>query len=119
MILPEAPPSPGTRAGLYCRFEPSRATPFDRWYNLVYTSGMKTAISLPDSLFDAAQRLAARLGVSRSELFQRALKAFLHQHGQDGVTEALNQVYGADDPSERLDPVLDQMQRASLPGEKW
>ncbi|MEK7329802.1 MAG: ribbon-helix-helix protein, CopG family, partial [Candidatus Eisenbacteria bacterium] len=33
---------------------------------------MKTAISLPDSLFRSGDALAKRLGVSRSELFARA-----------------------------------------------
>jgi hypothetical protein len=33
-----------------------------------YTIGMKTAISLPDEVFESAERLAGRLKVSRSEL---------------------------------------------------
>lgn len=79
---------------------------------------MKTAVSLPDSLFEAAERLATRLGISRSEVFQRALAAFVREHRLDGVTEALNAVYpDADDG--RLDPLLDRLQTASLPREKW
>ena len=34
---------------------------------------MKTAISLPDELFAAAEKLAERLGVSRSQLYATAL----------------------------------------------
>ena len=40
---------------------------------------MKTAISIPDDLFAEAEGLAERLGMSRSEMFARALRAFLRQ----------------------------------------
>jgi len=35
---------------------------------------MKTAISLPDPVFRSAEQLAARLGISRSELYCRAIR---------------------------------------------
>ena len=54
---------------------------------------MKTAVSLPDALFEAADELAKRLGMSRSELIAVALKAYLKDHRQTGVTERLNEVY--------------------------
>lgn len=79
---------------------------------------MKTAISIPDELFDAADREAERLGISRSQLFQKALAAYLRQHDEDTITESLNRVYSDEDPG-RLDPVLDQMQRASIAKESW
>jgi metal-responsive CopG/Arc/MetJ family transcriptional regulator len=72
---------------------------------------MKTTISIPDDLFRAADRAAKRLGLSRSELVQRALTAFLERQSDALVTDALNQV--------KLDPVLDRLQRLSLPAEKW
>ena len=37
---------------------------------------MKTAVSIPDAVFDAAERLAERLGLSRSELYARAIDAY-------------------------------------------
>ena len=73
---------------------------------------MKTAISIPDALFAAADALAARLGVSRSVLFQQAVEALLRQHDEHRVTEALNRVYATE--SATLDPVLAKLQRASL-----
>lgn len=80
---------------------------------------MKTAISIPDDLYRAAERAAKRLGLSRSELYRRALGAFLERQGDRLVTEALDEVY-ADDPAvSRVDPVLDRMQGASLPREEW
>jgi metal-responsive CopG/Arc/MetJ family transcriptional regulator len=38
---------------------------------------MKTAISIPDLLFDEAEKLAQRLGMSRSELYAKALAAYI------------------------------------------
>ena len=80
---------------------------------------MKTAISLPDPLFEAAERLAKRMGISRSELFQRAVQAFLQEHKDEGVTEALDQVYGRPSGEGRLDPLLEQLQLASLSKDEW
>ena len=73
---------------------------------------MKTAISLPDDLFASADRLAARLGVSRSELYQRALTRFVAEHEDAYVTERLDRVYGETDAG--VDPVLSRLQDASL-----
>jgi len=80
---------------------------------------MKTAISIPDSLFVAAERLAKRLGISRSELFQRAMKSFLREKKDEGITDALNKVYGPGCENGKLDSVLEAMQYSSLPKEDW
>ena len=79
---------------------------------------MKTAISLPDELFEAAERVAKRLGLSRSELYQRALAKFLAGQNSAAVTAELDQVYSAEEKS-HLDPVLDKLQRASITREDW
>ncbi len=78
---------------------------------------MKTAISIPDDLFRAADRAAKRLGLSRSELYQRAIVHFLQRPGDRVVTEALNRVH--DTGATGTDPLLDRMQRVSLPKERW
>ena len=78
---------------------------------------MKTAISLPDDLFHAADRVAARLGLSRSELFRRALVSYLERHDERAVTEALDAVYAAH-PS-GLEPEMARMQAGSLPPDDW
>jgi metal-responsive CopG/Arc/MetJ family transcriptional regulator len=41
---------------------------------------MKTAISLPDSVFEEAEALAQQLGLSRSELYTKALQAYLKKY---------------------------------------
>jgi metal-responsive CopG/Arc/MetJ family transcriptional regulator len=78
---------------------------------------MKTAVSIPDPIFHAAEALAKRLGLSRSELFSRALEAYLEAHQHDRVREALDAIYRQE--ASRLDATLAQMQWASLPKEEW
>jgi len=80
---------------------------------------MKTAISIPDPLFEAADRLARKLGISRSELIQRAVTMFLAEQSDEAITEALNQVYGEAGESSGVDPVLEKLQLGSLPEEDW
>jgi len=86
-------------------------------YNYGYTLGMKTAISIPDGVFKAAERLARRLKISRSELYATAVASFLERHAEKEITGALNEVY-ASEPS-AVDPVLSSLQAASLPREDW
>ncbi len=64
---------------------------------LGYTRGMKTAISIPDELFQEADRLAAELKQSRSQLYSRAVREYLARHSTDRVTEALDAVYAGDE----------------------
>lgn len=86
-------------------------------YNQSYTANMKTAISLPNDVFEAAEATAKHLGLSRSELYTRAIRAYLEAHGTDRLTERLNEVYGEDAPGP--DPLLSNMQLLSLPKEEW
>ena len=86
---------------------------------IVILGSVKTAISIPDSLFNAAEQLAKRLGISRSELFQRAMRRYLKDHKNDGITEALNAVYQCQDREEGLDPILEYLQGASIVREEW
>jgi metal-responsive CopG/Arc/MetJ family transcriptional regulator len=56
---------------------------------------MKTAISIPDAVFEEAERLASELHTSRSQLYSRALQEFVARHAPDRVTEAMNRVVEA------------------------
>jgi metal-responsive CopG/Arc/MetJ family transcriptional regulator len=53
---------------------------------------MKTAISIPDELFEDAERLARRLKRSRSEVYRRALAEYVARHAPDHVTEQMDRV---------------------------
>jgi metal-responsive CopG/Arc/MetJ family transcriptional regulator len=58
---------------------------------------MKIAVSIPDDVFDDAERLVRRLNVSRSQLYATALSEYLARHDPDAVTAALNRLYEAGD----------------------
>lgn len=73
---------------------------------------MKTAISLPDPVFEEAESLARQLGVSRSELYTKALKAYLRKYNRDQILGKLNLIYSEE--SSELDPVLAKIQFMSL-----
>jgi len=78
---------------------------------------MKTAISIPDTVFEAAEKLAQRVGVSRSQLYTKAVKEFLKAHQHDSVTKKLNEVYAEE--SSCLDRVDHNLQYSSLPKDEW
>ncbi len=79
---------------------------------------MEAAISIPDPIFKEAKSLARRLGLSVSELYAQAVAAYLETYREDAaVTEALNRVYAEE--SSAPDPVLSQLQLASLAKEEW
>lgn len=53
---------------------------------------MKTAISLPDGLFRAAEQHARRAQKTRSQLYADALAEYLARHAPDEVTAAMDRV---------------------------
>lgn len=79
---------------------------------------MKTAISLPDTLFHAAERQASRMRKSRSQLYADALAEYLARHAPDEVTEAMNRVVDALDPCEP-DPWQSAAARDVLERTEW
>ncbi len=80
---------------------------------------MKTAISIPEPVFRSAEKLATRLGVSRSELYAKAVAALVEKHREDLVTAQLNEVYGPAGEGSELDEQLAALQYRSLAREKW
>lgn len=78
---------------------------------------MKTAISIPNPLFETAEQLAKRLGISRSELYTRALATYIQTYEKSLVTQRLNEIYGKEEST--ADPVLSRLQWMSLPEESW
>ena len=83
-----------------------------------YTVGMKTAISLPDEVFHAAERHAKRMQKSRSQLYAEALAEYLARHAPDEVTEAANRVIDQlGDPG--VDPFVTAVARRVLERTEW
>jgi len=56
---------------------------------------MKTAVSIPDDVFESANRLARRTKRSRSRLFSDALREYVARHSPDNITEDMNHVCDA------------------------
>jgi len=56
---------------------------------------MKTAVSIPDDVFERADRLARRSRRSRSDVFSAALREYLARHAPDEVTEAMDRACAA------------------------
>lgn len=57
-----------------------------------YTNSMKTAVSIPDDVFEDAEKLAQRLKTSRSQLYSRALKELLARQDEDEITRSIDRV---------------------------
>jgi metal-responsive CopG/Arc/MetJ family transcriptional regulator len=55
---------------------------------------VKTAISLPQALFDAAERAARRRGVPRSRIFVEALEHHLAAEQESDITAQINASLG-------------------------
>ena len=78
---------------------------------------MKVALSIPDELFETAETVSKRLGVSRSRLYSTALAEFLAKHRGRKVTDRLNTVYGVEES--RVEPGVRRLQRRSLERDSW
>ena len=78
---------------------------------------MKVEVSVPNPIFEAANRLAEQLDMSLSEFYTAALAAYLTAYQGESVTEQLNRVYETEPAN--LEPDLVQLQVASLGSEPW
>jgi metal-responsive CopG/Arc/MetJ family transcriptional regulator len=79
---------------------------------------MKTAISIPDEVFEKAERLARRMKKSRNQLFSHALAECVARHSPDYVTETMNQVC-SDIESEPDPPFVSTASRRLLAQSDW
>jgi metal-responsive CopG/Arc/MetJ family transcriptional regulator len=78
---------------------------------------MKTAVSIPDEVFEGAERLARRTKRSRSRLFSDALKEYLARHTPDQVTEAMDRAI--DELGDSNDTFVSSATRRVLEQSKW
>ena len=82
----------------------------------LYSPVVKTAVSIPDPIFEAADRLARRRRISRSELYAEALAKLLDSDESTEITERLDDVYG--DRQSELDAGLAALQALAI-DEDW
>ena len=78
---------------------------------------MKTAVSMPDDLFQLAEATARRLRVSRSELYAKAIAEFLKKQDANTITERLNDLYSRQ-PA-KVDAGLNRAQLKHLKENAW
>jgi metal-responsive CopG/Arc/MetJ family transcriptional regulator len=78
---------------------------------------MKTAVSIPDEVFEKAERLAKREQRSRSEVYSAALREYVARHSSDEVTEAMNAVY--DKIEQPADSFVSEAARRVLESSEW
>jgi predicted transcriptional regulator len=78
---------------------------------------MKTAVSVPDQLFERADELARQQGKSRSALYSAALAEYVDRHGPDAIRERLNAVWA--DAGSAGDEFVAEAARRSLEGVEW
>jgi metal-responsive CopG/Arc/MetJ family transcriptional regulator len=78
---------------------------------------MKTAVSIPDKVFDSADQMAKKLKLSRSQLYAKAIEEFVAEHTHLSVREKLDQVYAAE--TSTLDSSLARAQAAAIGREDW
>jgi len=78
---------------------------------------MKTAVSIPDDVFEQVERLARRAKRSRSEVFSAALREYVARHAPDEVTEALN--HAVDQLGLQRDEFVAKAARRALEKTEW
>ena len=78
---------------------------------------MKTAISIPQEIFKSAEKLAGKMGVSRSQLYVSAIKSYVEAHEGGAITAKLNEIYGNTDS--KLDPQFKKLQAKAISRNRW
>jgi metal-responsive CopG/Arc/MetJ family transcriptional regulator len=78
---------------------------------------MKTAVSIPDDVFEKAERFARRTKRSRSEVFSAALREYIARHAPDEVTDAINRA--VDELGEERDEFVAAAARRVLEKTDW
>ena len=80
---------------------------------------MKTAISIPDNLFNDAEITAKQLGLARSQLYVKAIKEYIEHHSKDKITDKLNNLYAQEDNIEKISDVGIESIREATKNDSW
>jgi hypothetical protein len=78
---------------------------------------MKTDISIPNPIFEAATKLAQKLDMTLSEFYTAALAAYVATYESDDITAQLYEVYEEEESA--LEPELVALQVVSIGSESW
>jgi len=80
---------------------------------------MKTAISIPDSLFEDAEITARQLGLARSQLYVKAIREFIEHHNKDRITEKLNSLYSSENNRNEISDAGIESLREATKNDSW
>jgi len=80
---------------------------------------MKTAISISDQLFERAEKAAKRRGLSRSQLYARALEKDLDEEEGAKVTARINRFLDKNPGYDTLDPVMEALSLEAMRRAPW
>jgi metal-responsive CopG/Arc/MetJ family transcriptional regulator len=72
---------------------------------------VKTAISLPEPLFQRAESAAQELQISRSQLVAMAIAEFLKRYERQALIEAINRAYADDPPTPEEKDLLQSVRK--------
>jgi metal-responsive CopG/Arc/MetJ family transcriptional regulator len=78
---------------------------------------MKTAVSVPDEIFEKVERFARKTKRSRSEVFSAALREYIARHAPDEVTDAINRA--VDQIGDQKDEFVAAAARRVLEKTEW
>ena len=80
---------------------------------------MKTAISIPDEVFSRAERHAKKLGLSRSELFTRAVEQLLREEQAQDVRASYDRAFGPEADPDATEAFRRRAVRRALLEVEW
>ncbi|MEX2548070.1 MAG: ribbon-helix-helix domain-containing protein [Chloroflexota bacterium] len=80
---------------------------------------MKTAVSVPNDVFDKAEQLARAAGRSRSEFYSAALREYVARHDPDEVTDAVDRAMKELGEAAAPDEFVREAARRVLEGSEW
>jgi len=78
---------------------------------------MKIAVSVPQDVFERAERLARREGRSRSDVYSTAVREYVARHAPDEVVDALDRVVAEVGPEP--DTFVVAASRRTLASSEW
>ncbi len=87
--------------------------------NTVILAAMKTAISVPDEVFHQVNRAAERLGISRSEVFTRAVRQFLLTARDAEIAASYDAAFGEEEAAPESDAFRRSAARRALLAVEW
>ncbi|MGE5339993.1 MAG: hypothetical protein ACM3SY_00800 [Candidatus Omnitrophota bacterium] len=79
-------------------------------HNIDYTQNMRTAVYIPDDIFNLAEKIARHMKITRSEFYSRAIKDYLESVEDGHITQKLNSVYEDKNNPSKIDRRINRAQ---------